>query len=92
MRQAAVALNPMEAEHVVWAKKGQEANGRKVAQASVTRKRTIKDSETARRLFLLWAGAVIGVLFIATPVKFLAPDLQLTAALQVGRVSRIGGS
>ena len=44
-------------------------------------------SETARRLFLLWAGIVIGVSFIATPVKFLAPDLQLTAALQVGRVT-----
>lgn len=44
-------------------------------------------SETARRLFLLWAGIVIGISFIATPVKFLAPDLQLTAALQVGRVT-----
>ena len=35
----------------------------------------------------LWAGLVIGVSFVATPVKFLAPSLSLTDALAVGRVT-----
>lgn len=34
---------------------------------------------------LLWAGITIGVSFIATPAKFLAPSLTLPAALDVGR-------
>ncbi|OJY38711.1 MAG: hypothetical protein BGP06_08995 [Rhizobiales bacterium 65-9] len=33
----------------------------------------------------LWAGMLIGVSFIATPVKFLAPSLTLPVALDVGR-------
>lgn len=33
----------------------------------------------------LWAGLLIGVSFIATSVKFLAPSLSLPVALDVGR-------
>jgi hypothetical protein len=33
----------------------------------------------------LWAGLLVGVSFIATPVKFLAPSLSLPVALDVGR-------
>jgi hypothetical protein len=33
----------------------------------------------------LWAGAIIGLSFIATPVKFQAPHLTLPVALEVGR-------
>ena len=35
----------------------------------------------------LWAGLVLGVSFVATPVKFLAPSLSLADALAVGRVT-----
>lgn len=34
---------------------------------------------------LLWAGMVLGVSFLATPVKFMAPSLTLPVALDVGR-------
>lgn len=34
---------------------------------------------------LVWAGVVIGVSFLATPAKFLAPTLTLPVALYVGR-------
>jgi len=37
------------------------------------------------RLLLVWAGFSIGVAFLATPVKFLAPSLSLPVALDVGR-------
>lgn len=33
----------------------------------------------------VWAGAVIGVSFIATPAKFEAPSLSIPVALEVGR-------
>lgn len=33
----------------------------------------------------LWAGTLLGVSFIATPAKFLAPSLPLAQALEVGR-------
>ena len=36
---------------------------------------------------LLWAGLLIGVSFIATPVKFGATSLSLPVALDVGRVT-----
>lgn len=39
------------------------------------------------RLALLWAGIVIGCSFIATPIKFHAPSLSLSTALEVGRVT-----
>jgi len=34
---------------------------------------------------LVWAGMVLGVSFLATPVKFLAPSLPRPVALDVGR-------
>ncbi len=34
---------------------------------------------------LVWAGMVLGVSFLATPAKFLAPSLPLPVALDVGR-------
>jgi hypothetical protein len=34
---------------------------------------------------LVWLGLVVGVSFIATPAKFLAPTLELAVALDVGR-------
>lgn len=39
----------------------------------------------SERLILLWAGLSVGVAFLATPVKFLAPSLTLPVALDVGR-------
>jgi len=39
----------------------------------------------AGRIALLWAGVSIGVAFLATPAKFLAPSLSLPVALDVGR-------
>lgn len=35
----------------------------------------------------IWLGLLIGVSFIATPVKFTAPSLALEPALDVGRVT-----
>lgn len=35
----------------------------------------------------VWFGMVIGVSFLATPVKFQAPSLALPVALEVGRVT-----
>ena len=34
---------------------------------------------------LLWAGTLLGVSFLATPAKFLAPSLTLPVALDIGR-------
>jgi hypothetical protein len=36
---------------------------------------------------LVWLGIVIGVSFMATPIKFAAPSLDLPTALEVGRVT-----
>jgi len=38
-----------------------------------------------QRVLVLWAGIAIGVAFLATPAKFLAPSLTLPVALDVGR-------
>ena len=38
-------------------------------------------------LSLVWIGALIGVSFLATPVKFQAESLTLPVALEVGRVT-----
>jgi len=38
-------------------------------------------------LTLVWAGMVIGVSGLATPVKFAAPSLSLPVALDVGRTT-----
>ena len=34
---------------------------------------------------LLWCGLLLGVSFVATPAKFMAPSLSLAVALDVGR-------
>jgi len=34
---------------------------------------------------LIWVGMLLGVSFLATPAKFLAPSLALSVALDVGR-------
>lgn len=36
-------------------------------------------------LVLVWTGLLLGVSFLATPVKFMAPSLTLPVALDVGR-------
>lgn len=36
---------------------------------------------------LIWFGAVIGVSFIATPAKFLVPELDLEIAIKIGRAT-----
>ena len=36
-------------------------------------------------MILLWAGLSVGVAFLATPAKFLAPSLTVPVALDVGR-------
>lgn len=40
-----------------------------------------------RILAAVWLGIVIGVSFMATPIKFTAPSLSLMTALEVGRVT-----
>lgn len=40
-----------------------------------------------QRVSLLWAGVLVGISFIATPVKFQAPSLALSTALEVGRLT-----
>jgi hypothetical protein len=40
-----------------------------------------------RLLASVWLGIVIGVSFMATPIKFAAPSLPLVTALEVGRVT-----
>jgi hypothetical protein len=37
------------------------------------------------KLLLVWGGLGLGVAFVATPAKFLAPSLTLDVALDVGR-------
>jgi hypothetical protein len=36
-------------------------------------------------LIIVWAGIIIGVSFLATPVKFQAPSLTLQAGVEIGR-------
>lgn len=36
---------------------------------------------------ILWAGLALGATLIATPVKFLAPSLTLSTALEIGRAT-----
>ena len=42
-------------------------------------------ADQAHALALIWAGMVLGVSFLATPAKFLAPSLSRPIALDVGR-------
>ena len=46
-------------------------------------------ADSVRPSFLawIWLGLVVGVSFVATPVKFTAPSLDLPTALEVGRVT-----
>lgn len=46
---------------------------------------SVAATERGRPLALVWAGMVLGVSFLATPAKFLAPSLPLPVALDVGR-------
>ncbi|MCP4476056.1 MAG: hypothetical protein GY821_16160 [Gammaproteobacteria bacterium] len=36
---------------------------------------------------IFWAGLVLGISFIATPVKFMAPHLTMPVALEVGKAT-----
>jgi hypothetical protein len=49
--------------------------------------RAVRDlaDQLGSRLILVWAGLSIGVAFVATPAKFMAPSLSLPVALDVGR-------
>lgn len=38
-------------------------------------------------IYLIWAGLILGVSFIATPVKFQAPHLTMSVALEVGKAT-----
>lgn len=38
-------------------------------------------------IYLLWAGIILGVSFIATPVKFQAPHLTVPIAIEVGKAT-----
>jgi hypothetical protein len=42
-------------------------------------------SRAVTALLFLWAGLLMGVSFVATPAKFLAPSLPMAQALDVGR-------
>jgi hypothetical protein len=44
-------------------------------------------SATSLFVAILWLGLLLGVSFLATPVKFQAPSLDLPTALEVGRVT-----
>lgn len=38
-------------------------------------------------VYLLWAGLILGVSFLATPIKFQAPNLTMPVALEVGKAT-----
>jgi len=38
-------------------------------------------------IYFIWAGLILGVSFIATPVKFQAPNLTMPVALEVGKAT-----
>lgn len=38
-------------------------------------------------ILILWTGLLLGVSFIATPVKFMAPNLSMAVALEVGKAT-----
>jgi hypothetical protein len=42
-------------------------------------------SKAIAAMLFLWAGLLLGVAFVATPAKFLAPSLPMAQALDVGR-------
>lgn len=38
-------------------------------------------------LLIIWAGLILGVSFIATPAKFMAPHLSMPVAMEVGKAT-----
>lgn len=38
-------------------------------------------------IYLIWAGLILGISFIATPVKFQSPQLTMPMALDVGKAT-----
>lgn len=42
-------------------------------------------SKAITAVLFVWAGVLLGVSFVATPAKFLAPSLPMAQALDVGR-------
>lgn len=44
-------------------------------------------SKLTSSLLILWAGSLLGVSFIAAPVKFTAPHLTMSVALEIGQVT-----
>ena len=48
-------------------------------------RRSVSLDRMGPKLLLVWAGIALGVAFVATPAKFLAPSLSLSVALDVGR-------
>ncbi|MEZ5902955.1 MAG: hypothetical protein R3D88_06570 [Alphaproteobacteria bacterium] len=38
-------------------------------------------------VYLIWAGLILGVSFLATPIKFQAPNLTIPVALEVGKAT-----
>ena len=58
---------------------------RRALQTEVVTDRDDLRADRGRVLALVWAGMVLGVSFLATPAKFLAPSLPLPVALDVGR-------
>lgn len=45
------------------------------------------ENSYAKAVLFIWAGALIGVSFIATPAKFLVFSLDLSVALQIGQIT-----
>jgi len=38
-------------------------------------------------ILILWSGLILGVSFIATPVKFMAQNLTMPVAMEIGKVT-----
>jgi hypothetical protein len=52
---------------------------------ATTHRRTEIAAAGLAAALLLWAGVVIGVSFLAAPVKFMAPGLSLPTAMEIGQ-------
>lgn len=67
------------------AKTTQPADSRHVPEFSI--RRDACSSIVTAFIAMFWAGALAGVSFLATPVKFQAMSLELPVALEVGKVT-----
>lgn len=38
-------------------------------------------------MFFIWSGAILGLSFIATPIKFKAEGLTLSVSIEIGKVT-----